>query len=154
MNNQKEKFLWEHYYTKEELNVNIPNKSLYNYMMDLTKDFANLPALNYFGKKINYSVFWNYIDKCARSLKYLGIKEKDVVTICMPNTPEAVITFFAINKIGAIVNMIHPLSAEEEIKEYLIKTKSKLIIVLNQFYNKVKNIIKETSVKKVLCLLF
>lgn len=149
MNKKNEKFLWEHYYTKEELSLNIPNKSIYDYMIDCTKNYADLYVINYFGKKITYQSFWNYIDKCAKSLKFLGIKEKDVVTICMPNTPEAVIAFFAINKIGAIVNMVHPLSAEEEIKEYLISTKSNLLIALNQCYSKIKNIIRETSVKKV-----
>ena len=150
LKNKKEKFLWEHYYKKNELEVKIPNMSLYEYMMAHTKKYANKYALNYFGRKINYKTFWNYIDRCARSLKELGIKEKDVVTICMPNTPEAVISFFAINKIGAIANMIHPLSAEEEIKDYLNNTNSNLLILLNQCYSKVKNIIKETHVQKVI----
>ncbi len=149
MKQNKEKFLWDHYYTEEERIVNIPDLSMYDYMMMHTKKFANLAVFNYFGRKMTYKTFWRYIDDCAKSLKSLGIKEKDVVTICLPNTPEAVIAFFAINKIGAIVEMIHPLSAEEEIKDYLIKTKSSLLIVLNQFYGKVKNIIKETKVKKV-----
>ncbi len=147
---EKEKFLWEHYYTEKELIVNIPDESLYEYMMNHTKNFDHLAVINYFGKKMSYRVFWDYIDKCARSLKYLGVKEKDVVTICMANTPEAVISFFAINKIGAIVNMIHPLSAEEEMKDYLVSTKSKIVILLNQCYSKVKNIIKETNVKNVI----
>lgn len=150
--NKKDKnknFLWEHFYKKEELKVNIPDTSLYEYMMNITKDYSNEYVLNYFGRKINYKTFWEYIDKCARSLKYFGIKEKDVITICMPNTPEAVIAFFAVNKIGAIANMVHPLSAEEEIKDYLINTNSVFLIALNQCYSKIKNIIDKTKVKKV-----
>lgn len=143
------KYLWQHYYKDNELDINIPDLSLYDYMMKETKEYESEYALNYFGRKITYKVFWDYIDKCARSLKALGIKEQEVVTICMPNTPEAVIAFFAINKIGAVSNMIHPLSAEEEIKEYLISTKSTLLIALNQCYSKIKNIINETMVKKV-----
>mgnify|MGYP004467682203 FL=1 len=48
------------------------------------------------------------IDDCARFFKQLGIKHNDVVSICMPNTPEAIISFYALNKIGAIANMIQP----------------------------------------------
>ena len=66
-----------------------------------------------------------------------------MVTICLPNTPEAAITFFAVNKIGAIANMIHPLSAEEEIKNYLNATNSVLLVAFNQTYSKIRNIIKE-----------
>ena len=145
----KYKYLWEHYYKENERNIKVPDKSLYDYMMTSTKNFSREVALNYFGRKITFKTFWDYIDKCARSLKVLGVKEKDVVTICMPNTPEAVISFFAVNKIGAVANMIHPLSAEEEIKDYLNNTKSKYMIALNQCYSKIKKIIKDTSVKRV-----
>ncbi len=145
----KDKYLWEHYYQESERNISVPDQSLYDYMMDSTKEFSREVALNYFGRKITFKTFWDYIDKCAKSLKVLGVKEKDVVTICMPNTPEAVISFFAVNKIGAIANMIHPLSAEEEIKDYLNNTKSNYMIALNQCYSKIKKIIKDTKVKKV-----
>ncbi len=147
---QKEKFLWEHYYTKDELKLNIPNLSIYDYMMMASKKYKNKYAINYFGRKITYKVFWEYIDKCAKSLKALGINKGDVVTICLPNTPEAIISFFAINKIGAVVEMIHPLSSENEIKDYLLSTKSKLLIALNQCYSRIKNIIHETKVEKVI----
>ncbi len=147
----KEKnYLWNHFYTKEERIVNIPDLSVYDYMMDITSSYRKLAVLNYFGRKITYEVFWDYIDKCARSLKALGVREKDVVTICLPNTPEAVISFFAINKIGAIVNMVHPLSAESEIKDYLNSTNSTVLIALNQCYSKIKNIIEETKVYRVI----
>lgn len=56
----------------------------------------------------NYKDFLKQIDDCARSFKQLGIKHNDVVSICMPNPPEAIISFYALNKIGAIANMIHP----------------------------------------------
>ena len=129
-----DKYLWDHFYKEDERNINVPNMSLYEYMMDSTKDYANNCAINYFGRKITFKLFWEYIDRCAKSLKSLGVRKNDVVTICMPNTPEAVISFFAINKIGAIANMIHPLSAEEEIKHYINSTKSVLLITFNQCY--------------------
>jgi long-chain acyl-CoA synthetase len=150
MKQKKEKFLWEHFYKEEDFNIKIPDMSLYEYMKKETKGLANYPAINYFGKKINYKTFWEYIDRCAKSLKSIGIGEGDVVSICLPNTPEVAIAFFAINKVGAIVNMIHPLSAEEEIKDYLNKTRSVVLIAFNQLYNKIKSIIKETRVHQVI----
>ena len=142
-------FLWEHFLDVDKRNVTIPDCSLYEYMMEETKDYKNLCALNYFGRKISYKLFWEYIDRCAKSFKSLGVREGDVVTICMPNTPEAAIAFFACNKIGAIANMIHPLSAEEEIKHFINVTESVLLVAFNQCYNKIRNIIKETKVYKV-----
>lgn len=146
---KKEKYLWEHFYTKEDLNIKVPDMSLYEHMMEVSKDYENGYAINYFGRKITYKLFWEYIDRCAKAFKALGVREDDVVTICMPNTPEAAITFCAINKIGAIANLIHPLSAEEEIKEYLNTTKSVILVAFNQVYSKIKKIINDTSVYRV-----
>ena len=67
----------------------------------------------------------------------MGIGPGDRVTICMPNTPQAVDCFYALNRIGAVPNMIHPLSAPQEIAFYLNTSKSKAILTLDQFYPKV-----------------
>jgi len=147
---KKEKFLWEHFYEPEDLTIEAPDMSLYDHMMESTQEYKNNIAINYFGRKITFKLFWDYIDKCARSFKSLGVRCGDVVTICMPNTPEAAIAFFAVNKIGAVCNMIHPLSAEEEIKEYLNSTNSVLLVAFNQTYGKIRNVIKDTPVYKVI----
>ena len=56
------------------------------------------------------------IKKCARSLKTIGVRAGDKVTIAMPNCPQAIYMFYAVNLVGGIANMIHPLSAEKEIE--------------------------------------
>ena len=148
MKDIKEKYLWDHFYKKYKLN-DIPDLSLYEYMIRETKYLNEYLAINYFGNKIDYQTLWRNIDKCAKSLKSLGVRENDVVTICMPNTPEVAYIFFAINKIGAVANMVHPMSAEEEIKDYLNKTNSVLLFAFSGLYSKIKRIIKDTKVYKV-----
>lgn len=148
MKDIKEKYLWDHFYKKYKLN-DIPDLSLYEYMIRETKYLNEYLAINYFGNKIDYQTLWSNIDKCAKSLKSLGVRENDVVTICMPNTPEVAYIFLAINKIGAVANMVHPMSAEEEIKDYLNKTNSVLLFAFSGLYSKIKRIIKDTKVYKV-----
>ena len=71
----------------------------------------------------------------------------------LPNIPEALISLYALNKLGAIANMTHPLSAEEEIKQTIESTKSKYLIIYDARYEKIKNFIKKSKVKKVIfCL--
>lgn len=94
----------------------------------------------------NYKDFLKQIDDCARSFKQYN----DVVSICMPNTPEAIISFYALNKIGAIANMIHPLSAEPEIKYFVNSSKSKYIITIAIAFNKINHIFKETKLKNII----
>lgn len=144
----KYKHPWDKYYKKEERNIIVPNMSLYEYLRECSKDNMDAMAINYFNKKMTYRYFFGEINLCARALRSQGIRPGDVVTICMANTPEAVISFYAVNKIGAIANMIHPLSAEEEIKQSLIATKSVMLIAINLSYEKVKEIINDTDVYK------
>lgn len=144
----KQKHAWYKFYKKNERNIDVPNISIYEMLLEKSKDNMECDAINYFNKKLTFNDFINEINLCARALRSQGIRPGDVITICMPNTPEAVISFYAINKIGAIANMIHPLSAEEEIKQSLISTNSVMLIAINLSYVKVKEIIDDTNVYK------
>ena len=146
----KQKYAWYKFYKKDEREIKVPNVSLYEYLVERNENNLTSLALNYFDRKMNFNEFINYINLCARAFRSQGIRPGDVVTICMPNTPEAVISLYAINKIGAIANMIHPLSAEEEIKQSLISTKSVMLVAVNLSYEKIKNIIDHTNVYKTI----
>ena len=141
---------WSKYYTEEEMNVKIPNISMYDQVLNSTKMYPNNIAIWYMGRKTTYKKFLKQIDICAKGFKALGIRKGDIVTILLPNVPESLISLYALNKLGAIANMTHPLSAEEEIKETLISTKSKYLIIYDARYGKIKDFIKRTNVKRVI----
>ena len=141
---------WSKYYTDEEMYIKIPNISLYKQIKNTASKYPNNFAYRYLGKNVTYKKFIEQIDKAALSFKEMNVKKGDVVTFCMPNIPEVIIGFYALNKIGAIANMVHPLSAEEEIKEALITTKSKYLVIVDIFYDKVKESVKGTNVKNVI----
>ena len=141
---------WKKYYSKKDRQVEIPDISLYKIIKERALINPNNVAIDYFGKKITYKNFIKEIDKAARSFRCYGIRPGDVVTICMPNMPEGVISFYALNKIGAIANMIHPLSAEEEIKNYLNEADSVMLVAVDICYEKIERILSETKVYKVI----
>ncbi|MBQ3307500.1 MAG: AMP-binding protein [Bacilli bacterium] len=139
---------WYQYYDQERQHLEYPNFSAYKLIeYTASKHLTNI-SYNYYGNKKTYYEFLKQIDEVARAFKALGVKHKDVVSICMPNTPEGIISFYAVNKIGAIASMIHPLSAENEIKHYLNISKTEWLICVDFAYEKVERIIKETKVKK------
>lgn len=140
---------WDKYYTEEELNFEIPDKTMYEFVLESRKKYPKYKAIQYFNRKISYKELIDKIDKVAKSFTYYNIKKGDIVTICMPNTPEVLISLYALNKIGAIAHMLHPLSAETEIKDAVNKTHSKLLLVIDMNYSKIKNIIDETKLEKV-----
>lgn len=102
-------------------------------------------AYDFQGKLTNYTDFVNLIEKAAKGLQKKGIKKGDRVTICMPNTPQGVICLYALNRLGAVANMVHPLSAEKNIVFYLNFSKSKMILTMDMFYEKVKSAVEESE---------
>ena len=150
-NNKKlEEEPWLAYYSEKERKIEFTDKNIYEYLEDSTKNYRDLYALNYFGNRMTFKELIEKVEYASRALRSLGVKEKDVVTICMPNTPEAVIAFYAINKIGAIADMVHPLSSEEQIKFYLNESKSRVMIMIDINYDKLKNVMQETLVYKTI----
>ncbi|MBQ7740299.1 MAG: AMP-binding protein [Eubacterium sp.] len=94
-------------------------------------------AYTFQGKGTSYPEFFKRIDRVAKAFKSIGIEEGDKVTICMPNAPQAIDAFYALNRISAVPAMIHPLSAPGEINFYVTNSKSKAVLVLDMFYEKV-----------------
>ncbi len=141
---------WAKYYTEEEMNYKIPNISIYDQVKKSSIKYPNYIAIKYMNKKIKYKDLIKIIDRVSLSFRELGVKKGDIITICLPNVPEALITLYALNRLGAIANMLHPLSAEEEIKQSLISTKSKFMVLVDMFYDKIENTIRETRVQKVI----
>jgi long-chain acyl-CoA synthetase len=97
-------------------------------------------AYEFMNKETTYAQFMRRIERTAKALRALGVEKGDRVTISMPNTPQALDTFYALNRIGAVSNMIHPLSAPTEIAFYLNFSHSKAILTLDQFYPKLEEI--------------
>jgi len=115
--------IFKYYKDTCRAHLDYPNKMIYEYFIESAIDHPNYIAYEYFGREITYQKFIEQIAMCAKALKGIGAEENEVITICTPNMPEAIIMFYAINMIGAIANIIHPLSSENEILEYLKRNK-------------------------------
>ena len=129
---------WLDFYGNIPKTLEYPDVSMFELIEMNAGQWPYMIAYSFEGRKKIYKDFLNDVHQCAKGLASLGIKADDRVTICMPNTPQGVTTFYALNLIGAIPNMVHPLSAEGEIEFFLTTSKSKAILVLDAFYPKVK----------------
>ncbi len=100
----------------------------------IAKQYPDEPAYEFYGGKVSYSAFVSRIERAAKAFLSMGIKEGDVVTISMPNTPQALDCFYALSRIGAVANMIHPQSARSEITHYINLSGSKAMLIVDLFY--------------------
>ncbi len=124
--------------------------SMFEALELVAKKYPRNIAFDFMGKATTYPQMIEEIKKCARSLKTIGVRAGDKVTIAMPNCPQAIYMFYAVNLVGGIANMIHPLSAEKEIEFYLNESESVTAITLDQFYNKFESIRQNTKVVNII----
>ena len=146
----KEDRLWINKYKDARANLEYPDGSMVDALTQVSRKYPEYFAYEYFGKKVTYRNFMKQIENVAKSLKNYGVDKDDRVTICMPSTPEAICTIYAANLIGAVANMIHPLSSEKEIENYVNQSDSKFILILDSVLDKVLSIKRNTKLQKII----
>lgn len=122
-----------------------PELTMYQMVRNAANASRKATAMDFYGTKISYGGFLERIDRAARAFVANGVGFGDAVTICMPNVPQAMVCFYALNKIGAIANMVHPQSAHKEITFYLNISQSKMILVPDLFYENVEVAVSEAD---------
>lgn len=140
---------WLINYSNEEIASIIPKRRIYMDLVESSKSFREDTSIEYYNNKITYAELIKNIDKAAIAFSNRGIKRGDVVSVCMPYTPETVFAIYALNKIGAVVNVIDPRINKELIKEYMLDSKSTFAVVIDKAEEKIATIIKDTNVKDV-----
>ena len=103
----------QHYKQKDHLTY--PEATMFQMVEKCAGEFPDEPAYEFYDKKTSYRDFIRRIERAARAFHASGIGMGDAVTICLPNIPQALDCFYALSRIGAIANMVHPLSAQNEI---------------------------------------
>lgn len=141
---------WYDYSEGVPLHLSYPDCSMVELVAQTAEAHPDVIAYEFFGGKTTYRVFMEEVRRCAAALCAMGIEPGHKVTICMPNTPQAVVMFYALNYMGAIANMVHPLSGQEEIAFYLNESDSVAALTLNQFYGKFDAIRDKIHIKKLI----
>lgn len=141
---------WKDYMGDVPMHLNYFEGSMFEAVEQIAKKYPNYVAFDFMGKPTTYKELVQQIETCAKALKTIGIRQGDKVTIAMPNCPQAVYLFYAVNLVGGIANMIHPLSAEKEIEFYLNESGSVTAITLDQFYHKFEAVRKNTQVVNII----
>ena len=141
---------WLKYYGNVPHNLEYPDCSMEALVRRASANYPDVCAYDFFGVRITYREFAKKIDDCARALAAAGIREGERVTICMPNVPQAIITFYAVNRIGAVANMVHPLSAVEEIAFFLNTSNSAAALTLDQFYPKFEAVADKINIRTLI----
>ena len=140
---------WKDHLGQLPFHIDYYDGTLYEAIKRTAEQYPNNIAFDFMGSSTTYKKMLSEIQRCAKSLRTLGVREGDRVTIALPNCPQAIYAFYALNCIGAIANMVHPLSAEKELEFYINESKSVTVITLDQFYNKFEAIRENTKLVNI-----
>jgi len=141
---------WLKFYGQVPHTLEYPRVSMYEAVRLSAAEHLDEPAYDFLGHTSTYRKFMEDIDHCADALAVIGVKKGDRVTISMPTSPQGIICFYAVNKLGAVSSMIHPLSPAKEIEFYLNVAKSKFALTLDAFYSKFKEVKDKTPLEKLI----
>ena len=143
---------WLKYYEEDGIPAHIeyPDCSMVDMVIQSAEKWPDNTAYSYYGHKVTYKNFVKKIEKTARALKNYGVKEGDRVTICMPNTPEGITMVYAVNMVGAICNMVHPLSSEKELEYYIKVADSKYVLVIDAVFDKIYRLRDTASLERII----
>lgn len=141
---------WLSSYGDRMFNLEYPKGSISDKVLETADEVPSNVALSYMGVKTTFRALKQKILETAAAYTALGVRPGDKVTVCLPNVPQAVFSLYALNYIGAIASMIHPLSAEGEIIFYIKTAGSRFCITLDQFAEKFNEVLKNTDIEKLI----
>ena len=141
---------WLKSYNKDTIYLAPPKMRMFDYLYTNNRNNQNAVAINYFGKKITYGELFFNIEKTMKSFSKLGIRQNDVVTICMPTLPESIYAMYALNRIGAICNLLDPRINVEQIRDSLNSTNSKYAVIIDLCHPKFDKIVDETKLDGII----
>ncbi len=127
-----------------------PECSMVDMIIKSAEKWPDNTAYVYYGHKVTFKNFVRKIEKAARALKNYGVKEGDKVTICMPNTPEGITMVYAVNMVGAVCNMVHPLSSEKELEYYIKVAESKYVLVIDAVFDKIYRLRDTAQLERII----
>lgn len=144
---------WVDFYDEDvPKSIVYPNKMMWEVIQDSVLRNPNKLAYEYYGTSVSFKKFMFEIEEAARALKSIGVSQGDVVSIVSPNIPQAIVLFYAVNMVGAIANMIHPLSAVDEIRNYLDMSKSSFVFVVDIAALNVLKVVDRNFVKRIVVM--
>lgn len=141
---------WLADYTEEDIMSDIKPRRMYEEFKENCLKFSDLVAVEYFENKITYRELLENADIVADSLVKDGVKKGDRVTVSMPYLPETIYTIYALNKIGAVVNMVDPRINSELVTRYVNTAHSDYAIIIDKAEKKFEKIMSNTNLRKVI----
>ena len=144
---------WLKYYDEKDIESSFEEQcSMYDYILSKNQDKKRYIAINYYGSIYTYEYMFKKINEYASKFTAMGIKKDDIVSICMPTTPETIHSIYALNKLGVVCDMIDPRSNKEQMEYYLSENNSKVLLLCDNYYTNMKEALDKSNLDKTVLI--
>ena len=143
---------WLKYYSEEAIHAELPQMTMYDYLYESNENNLGKTALNYMGVKISFKELFEGIDRAAKAYSSIGVSDGDYVVMASVTTPETVYSIYALNRLGAVVNMVDPRTATWGIREYIDEVKAKYIVTISLALPKIIEATSDMDVEKIIVI--
>jgi long-chain acyl-CoA synthetase len=140
----------KHYPEEIPATLTFSSEPVQQYLVNAVKEFPDKVAIHFMGKETSFSDVYEKALKLASYLQKLGITKGDRVAIMLPNTPQAVISYFGVLLAGGIVVMTNPLYVERELEYQMNDSGAKVIITLDILFPRVSRVFPNTNLKHII----
>ncbi|MFI5015649.1 MAG: AMP-binding protein [Hyphomicrobiales bacterium] len=131
---------WLRWYGHIPARLAYPEVTLYEAVARTAARLPEATAWDFFDTTATYREFLTSIDACAEALAALGLEAGERIVVAMPTSPQALIAFYAANKLGVVPAFVHPLSTAPEIERYLDATGARMALTLDALYDRFASI--------------
>ncbi|GEN45851.1 long-chain-fatty-acid--CoA ligase [Alkalibacillus haloalkaliphilus] len=139
----------KHYPEEIPQTIDYDNRTLQSYLVESTENYPDKTAINFLGKDLTFQELFDSARKVANYLQSLGVEKGDRVAIMLPNTPQAVMSYYGALLAGAVVVQTNPLYTERELEYQMKDSGAKVIVCLDILLPRVNAIREETDLEHV-----
>ncbi|HEX6232445.1 MAG TPA: long-chain-fatty-acid--CoA ligase [Jiangellaceae bacterium] len=134
------------------LDIDIPEESLVDVFESSVRRFGDHIAMDFFGATTTYHELGDQVARAAGVLSRLGVESGDRVALVLPNCPQHVVAFYAVERLGAVVVEHNPLYTAEEMAFQLGDHHPRLVIAWDKVASMVSDIATPLGVEAVLAV--
>jgi long-chain acyl-CoA synthetase len=127
-----------------------PDLSIYGMLESSARRFPRRPAIAWFGRHLSYEWLRHEVERFSAVLDGLGVRRGDRVGLILPNSPQYVIAYYAVARLGAIVVGNNPLYTPREMEHQLTDAGVGTVVVLDQFFTTFTPVFRAAGVGNVI----
>ncbi len=131
--------------------LTVPRTTLYENLAISAKKYPDKVALHYYGGQYSYEQLLKEVDAFAGYLeKTLHVKSGEKILLFMQNSPQFLISYFAILRVRAVVVPMNPMNTAEELSFFIKDCEIKHALIGQELYNQIASLKESTSLENLI----